>query len=138
MGSVLKGMERQHDGSLYHRNRLHVAITTRVDINYAIMHIDGYLAAPNEVIFEGLDHTMRNIFHCRHIPIVYPRKPLNKKYLVLHWGKGTAEFLPPKYGTVLVRTADADYARDIHDHRTITSHINLFNGVIVAWQCKKQ
>jgi hypothetical protein len=38
-GSALKDTERQHCGSLYHWNGalLHVAITARVDINYAIM-----------------------------------------------------------------------------------------------------
>jgi hypothetical protein len=58
--------------------------------------------------------------------------------LALHWGKGTSEFLPPEYGTVLVNTADADYARDICDRRSIMSHIHLLNGDIVAWKCKNQ
>jgi hypothetical protein len=101
------------------------------------MRITGYLAAPNAVIFEGLAHTMGYLFFLQHIPIVYPRRPLNKKSLALHWGKCTAEFLPPECGTVLVNTADAYYARDIRDRRSITSHIYLLNGVIVAWKCKK-
>jgi hypothetical protein len=67
----------------------------RVDIKYAIMRIAGCLAAPNDVIFEGLAHTMRYLYFFRHIPIVYPRRPLKNKYLALHWGKGTAEFMPP-------------------------------------------
>jgi hypothetical protein len=94
---------------------LHFAITTRVDINYAVMRIAGYVAAPTAVIFEGLEHTMRYLYFFRHLPIVYPRCPLKKKSLALHWGKGAAEFLHPEYGTALVSTADADYARDIRD-----------------------
>jgi hypothetical protein len=52
-GPVLKDMERQHGGSLYHWNGvlLNVMITTSVDINYDIMRIADYLAAPNAVIF---------------------------------------------------------------------------------------
>jgi hypothetical protein len=139
-GSALKDMERQHGGSLYHRNGflLHVTITTRVDIDYAIMRIDGFLAAPNAVIFEGLAHIMRYLFHYHYILIIYPHKPLKKKFLALHWGKGTAEFIPPEYGTVLVSTTDADYARDIRELHSITSHIHLLNGLILAWKCKKQ
>jgi hypothetical protein len=47
----LKKTEDHYGGSLYHWNGilLHVAITMRVDINYAIMRIAGYLAAPNDV-----------------------------------------------------------------------------------------
>jgi hypothetical protein len=63
---------------------------------------------------------MRYLFHCCHITIVYPPKHLNKKALALHWEKCTAEFLPPEYGTVLVSTADTDYARDIRDCRSVT------------------
>jgi hypothetical protein len=87
VGVAFKKLEDQHDGSLYHWNGVvfHVAITTRVDINYAIMRIAGYLAAPNDVIFGGLAHTMRYLFFFQHIPIVYPRCPLNNKYLALHW-----------------------------------------------------
>jgi hypothetical protein len=38
----------------------------------------------------------------------------------------------------LVNAADADYARDFRDRRSVTSHIHLLNGIIVAWKCKKQ
>jgi hypothetical protein len=78
--AALKKLEDQHGGSIYHWNGvlLHVAITTIVDINYAIMRISGYLAAPSDVIFEGLAHTMRYLFFFQHIPILYPRRPLKK------------------------------------------------------------
>jgi hypothetical protein len=117
---------------------LHVTITTRVDIDYDVMRIAGYFAAPTAIIFEGLEHTMRHLYFFHHLPIVYPRRPLNNKSIALHWGKGTDEFLPHEYGTVLVSTSYADYARDICDRRSITFHMHLFNRVIVAWECKKQ
>jgi hypothetical protein len=103
-----------------------------------IMRITGYLAAPNKVIFEGLEHTMRYLYVYRHVPILYPRHPLDKKYLAMHWGKGSAEYISPKFGTVLVHTADANNARDIRDPRSFTSSIHPLNGVTIAWKCKKQ
>jgi hypothetical protein len=38
----------------------------------------------------------------------------------MHWGKGTAEYLSPEYGTILVHTTDADHTRDIRDRRSVT------------------
>jgi hypothetical protein len=102
------------------------------------MRIAGYLAAPNAVIFKGLAHTMRYLFFFQHIHILFARRPLNKKSLALQWGKGTAEFLPPEFGTGLVNAEDADYARNIHDRCSVTSHIHLLNRVVGAWTCKKQ
>jgi hypothetical protein len=80
-GAALKVVELQHGGSFYHWNcvLLHVTITTRVDINYAIMRIAEYLTAPTKVIFEGLLHMMLYLYLFRHMHIVYPHHPLNKK-----------------------------------------------------------
>jgi hypothetical protein len=78
------------------------------------MYIAGYLSNPNTVIFEGLEHTMRYFYFFRHMPIMYPRRPLKKHSLAMYWGKCTAEYLSPEYDTVLVNTADTDHARDIH------------------------
>jgi hypothetical protein len=90
------------------------------------------------VIFEGLEQTLLYVYLFCHIPIFYPRRPLNKRYLALHWAKGASECIAPEFGTVLVNRSNSDYARDIHDRRSITSHIHLLNGVAVAWKCKKQ
>jgi hypothetical protein len=64
------------------------------------------------------------------------------KSLALHWSKGTAEFLPLEFGPVLVNTADVDYSCGIRDRhsvrRSVTSHIHLLDGVIVACEYKNQ
>jgi hypothetical protein len=135
-GYALRDVELQYGGSLFHWNGvlLHVTLTTRSYIGYTIMHIAGYLATPKIVIFEGLEHTMRYLYVYHHIPILYSHRPMNKKSLAMHWGNGTAEYLSPEYGTVL----DADHAQDIHNHRLVTSSIQLLDGVAVAWKCKKQ
>jgi hypothetical protein len=139
-GSKLHTIEKQYGGSLFHWNGilLHVAITIRVDLGYAIMRISGYLAAPTEVILKALDHTMRYLYFYQHMQNFHPRRPLSKKALAMHWSKGSAEFLSLKYGTILVNSADADHARDIRDRRSVSLGLHLLNHVVVSWKCKKQ
>jgi hypothetical protein len=68
-GSALHDDEQKYGGSLFHWNGvlLHVALTTRIGITYAIMRIYGYLSAPTTVIFEGLEHIMRYLYFYRHM-----------------------------------------------------------------------
>jgi hypothetical protein len=63
---------------------------------------------------------------------------MNKLYMALHWGKGSTEYISPEYGTALVNSTDVDYSNNTRDCRSVTSHIHLLNGVLVAWKCKKQ
>jgi hypothetical protein len=139
-GSKLHSLEKQYGGSLLHWNGalLHVALTTRVDLGYAIMRLSGYFAAPNAVTFQALDHIMRYLYIYWHLPIVYPRLPLRKKALEMNWAKLSAEYLAPEYGNALVNSADANHARDIRDRRSFSSSLHLLNGTVVAWSCKKQ
>jgi hypothetical protein len=139
-GSALRSINLKHDGSLYNWNGalLHVAVTTRLDLGYAIMQLSGYLAGPTAAIFEFLDYGMRYLYFYRHLPIMYPAKPLSQKSLTTNWARGSAEYLGPEYGTCFVNTSDADHARDIRDRRSTTSTIHLLNGVAGLWICKKQ
>jgi hypothetical protein len=139
-GSALRSIKLKHDGSLYKWNGalLHVAITTRLDLGYAVMRLSGYLAGPTATIFEALDHVMRYLYFYRHLPIMYPDKPLSRKSLTTHWARGSAEYLGPEFGTCFVNTSDADHACDIRDRRSTTSTIHLINRVAVSWLCKKQ
>jgi hypothetical protein len=91
-GSALRAIELKHDGSLYKWNGalLHVAITTCLDLGYAVMQLSGYLAGPTAAIFEALDHVMRYLYFYRHLPIMYPAKPLSRKSLTTHWARGSA------------------------------------------------
>jgi hypothetical protein len=81
---------------------------------------------------------MRYLYFYRHLPIMYPAKPLSRKSLTTHWARGSAEYLGPEFGTCFVNTSDADHARDIRNRRSTTSTIHLLNGVAVSWLCKKQ
>jgi hypothetical protein len=115
-----------------------VAITTRLDLGYAVMRLSGYLAGPTAAIFEALDLVIRYLYFYRHLPIMYPAKPLSRKSLTRHWDRGSAEYLGPEFGTYFVNTSDAYHARDIRYRRSTTSTIHLLNGVAVSWLCKKQ
>jgi hypothetical protein len=112
---------KQYGGSLFHWNGalLHVAIITRVDLGYAIMPLSGYLAAPNAMRFQALDHTIRYLYFYRHLSIMYHRCPLSKKDLAMHWVKGSAEYFAPGYGNVLINFIDAYHARAIVNHRYV-------------------
>jgi hypothetical protein len=101
-------LKNKYGGSFFHWNGalLHTAITTRVDLGYAIMRISGYLAAPNYMTFQALDNTMQYLYFNRHLPIMYPHRPLFKKFLAMHLVKGSAEYLTPEYCNVLVNSAD--------------------------------
>jgi hypothetical protein len=163
----LSCIEKAYGVSLFHWNGilLHIAITIHVDLSYAIMRISGYLAAPTMVIFQALDHTTSYLYFKHHLPILYPHYPLSKSALAMHWAKGSAEFLLPEYGTMLINSADADHARDIRDRRSISSNeygtmlinsadadhahdirdirsissnLHKLNGVIVSCKSKKQ
>jgi hypothetical protein len=85
-GPVLRAVEHNFGGLLFHWNGmlLHVALNTHLDIGYAIMHIAGYITAPNGVIFEGFEHTIHYLFFYCHVPILYPHRPLNNKYLAMN------------------------------------------------------
>jgi hypothetical protein len=139
-GSALHKLENKYDGSLFHWNGiiLHITITTRVDMGHAIMRLSGYLASPNEAIFEALDQTMRYLYFYCHIPSMYPHRPLGKKALAMHWAKDTVEYLAPEYGTSIINSADADHARDIRERRSVSSSLHLLNGVLIEWKCKTQ
>jgi hypothetical protein len=72
------------------------------------------------------------------MPIMYPRCPLSKKYIALHWEKGNVEYLSPEFGTHLINSVDADHARSIRDLSSISSSIHMLNGVVSVYRCKKQ
>jgi hypothetical protein len=79
------------------------------------MSIAGYLTTGNAVIFAGLEHTMCHLYFFRRMLIMCPCRPLNKRSLVVHWGKCTAAYISQEYSTVLLNTDDADHAGDIRD-----------------------
>lgn len=57
---------------------MHIAGITWIDLIYVTMHFSGYMACPNLPIFDALHRTMCYLYHHKHIPIMYPRKPLKK------------------------------------------------------------
>ena len=119
---------------------MHIAGITQIDLLYATMRFSGYMACPNLPIFDALHRTMCYLYHHKHIPIMYPRKPLKKGGQVLStfWKSGQAEYLSGDFGDELTTFADADYTRDLRSRRSVSAFCILFNGVAVSWGCKKQ
>ena len=98
------------------------------------------MTCPNLPIFDALHHTMCYLYHHKHVPIMYPRKPLKQGGAALStfWKNGQAEYLSADFGDELATFTDADYARCIRSRRSTSSFVILFNGVAVSWGCKKQ
>jgi hypothetical protein len=74
---------------------MHIAGITRIDLIYPVMRFSGYIACPNLPIFDALHHTMCYLYHHKHVPIIYPRKPLKQGGAALStfWKNGQMEYL---------------------------------------------
>ncbi len=119
---------------------MHITTISRPDLSYCVMRYSGYMACPNLPIFEALHMTMCYLYHHPHLPIMYSSKKMKSTAAALqtHWKHGFAEFLSSDFGDGLASFADADFARDLRSRRSVSSHFQLLNGVVVGWGCKKQ
>jgi hypothetical protein len=92
---------------------MHISGISRPDLAYCTMRYSGYMACPNQPIFDALHLTMCYLFHHQHLPIMYPSKAYKTSHpnLQTHWCAGFAEYLPGDYGDSLATFADADFAR---------------------------
>jgi hypothetical protein len=118
---------------------MHITTISRPDLSYAVMRLSGYMSTPNNPIFDALHKTLCYLFHNPHLPIMYPSKPLKQggDCLSSYWQKGHAKYLPADYGDEFTTYSDADHARCLCSHRSISVYFILFNGVIISWSCKK-
>jgi hypothetical protein len=95
---------------------VHITTVSRPDLAYSIMQYSGYMACPNEPIFDALHLTMCYLYHHPHLPIMYPSKRCKScgKSLQTHWKTGFAEYLPGDYGDGRATFADGDFACCLH------------------------
>ena len=119
---------------------MHLTTISRPNLAYSIMRYSGYMACPNQPIFDALHLTMCYLYHHPHSPIMYPSKPFKfgSKSLQAHWRTGFAEYLPGDHSDGLACFAGADFAQCLHTRRSGSAHFHLLNGVVVSWGCKKQ
>jgi hypothetical protein len=91
---------------------MQITTISRPDLAYSVMRYSGYMACPNQPIFDALHLTMCYLFHHQHLPIMYPSKPYkySSNSLQTLWHTGFAEYLPGDYGDGLATFADADFA----------------------------
>jgi hypothetical protein len=91
---------------------MHITSVSRPDLSYSVIHYLGYMATPNQVIFDVLHLTICYLFHHPQLPIMYSSKPYKSggKPLQTHWKNGFAEYLPGDYGDGLATFADVDFA----------------------------
>lgn len=136
-----KGYIQTHNGSLakWIGALMHITQVTRFDINYACMRLSTYMSNPNSPSYDALHQLMTYLLHHKHLPIMYPTKPLKMKPIHCHFRKGHAEYSrTPIDNTDFTAYHDADLARDLRDRKSVNSSIHEMNGVAIDWICKKQ
>jgi hypothetical protein len=142
VGPSLKAKEKEFGFAFSHvvGGLMHIAGITRIDLSYAYMFFSGYMACPNIPIFYAFHRTMCYLYHHKHLPIMYLRKPLKKGGNILHtfWNNRQAEYLSADFGDdfatllpLLMQTMPTVFA-------AIGPYCILFNGVVLSFGCKKQ
>ena len=105
------------------------------------MSLSGYNAAPSLPCWKALDHTMRYLYHKPHVPIMYPRKKVEGKKIVVHHANGEGEITDLKNmreHTTLKMYTDADLVKDMITRRSVTSVVHEYNEVVFSWKILKQ
>jgi hypothetical protein len=119
---------------------MHITTVSCPYLAYCVMRYSGYMACPNQPIFDTLHLTMCYLYHHPHLPVMYPSKQFKSsgKSLQTHWKTGFAEYLPGDYGDGLSTFVDANFARCLRTRRSVSAYFHLLNGILVLWGCKKQ
>jgi len=92
----------------------HISSCTRPDIANAVCRLSQFLQDPNVNNWKSVQHVMRYLQETANYCLTYRK------------------------GVVFYSCCDYDWARDLHDARSITGYtIQLFGGVI-SWRSRKQ
>ncbi len=119
---------------------MYVATISRLDLSYAFIHFFGYVACPNEPIFTSVHHCLWYVFQYPHLPIMYPNRPQPSNGSTLHTfcSCGQAESLLSDFGDELVTFTNANHARCLPTHCSVSIYFILHHTFIKSWGCKRQ
>ena len=70
---------------------MHICVWTRVDLNYAVTRLSGYMACPKSTCFLILHQLMQYLYHHPHYPIFYSRGSSSHLHLGASCKQGSAE-----------------------------------------------
>jgi hypothetical protein len=94
---------------------MHLSVTVRPDISFAVGALSRYLASPTMVHWQAAKGVLRYLAGTADYGITY--------------GPGSLE---------LVGYCDADYAGDIDTRRSTSGYVFVLNGGAISWQSKRQ
>lgn len=103
---------------------LYATISTRPDINYAVQRLSRHLQAPLQRHMIAAERVLRYLSGTKKLGLIFGR---------VHQQKGNQQ-----EQLVVNAFADADWANDKIDRKSITGWVAKLNGDVVSWASKKQ
>jgi hypothetical protein len=97
---------------------LYAAITTRIDIAYAVNLVSRFMKNPGELHWKACKRVLRYLHGTKQAGLVFK-------------ANGLTEFNIEAY-------SDADWAGDTTDRKSTTGFVITINGNVVSWLSKKQ
>jgi hypothetical protein len=104
---------------------LYATISTRVDISYAVQKLTRHMQEPLVRHMNAAERTLRYLAGTQELGLTFGRVHLEEK------SKGRTNHVVSAY-------ADADWANDKIDRKSITGWVAKLNGDVVSWASKKQ
>ena len=101
---------------------LYASISTRPDISYAVNKLSQHMQAPTMRDAKGCDRIFRYLSGTKNLGLLFGRQRL----------------AAPDAAVSVSTYADADWASDRTDRKSITGWISMINGDPVSWSSKKQ
>jgi hypothetical protein len=103
---------------------LYAAISTRIDISYAVNKLAQYMVAPTESNAKAADRVFRYLAGTKSHGLIF--------------GRGAVAAAADNKKRSIVAYADADWGSDPVDRKSVTGWVVLLNGDPVSWASKKQ
>ena len=131
------GHNRPTDVTLYQEKvgtLLYAAISTRIDIAFAVNKLTQHMLAPTEAHARAADRVFRYLAGSKSSGLVFGRKINGNGNGSGNGGDGNeSDSIPP-----VTAYADADWGSDPLDRKSITGWIAMYHGDPISWASKKQ
>ena len=131
------GHNRPTDVTLYQEKvgtLLYAAISTRIDIAFAVNKLTQHMLAPTEAHARAADRVFRYLAGSKSSGLVFGRKTNGNGNGNGIGGDGIdSDSIPP-----VTAYADADWGSDPLDRKSITGWIAMYHGDPISWASKKQ
>ena len=105
---------------------LYAMISTRLDISYAVQKLTRHMQEPLRRHMVAAEHTLRYLAGAKELGLIFGRVHSEKRS-----SSDPLELVVEAY-------ADADWANDKLDRKSITGWVAKINGDVVSWASKKQ